>query len=424
MRAIDSLFGRLAILVLVVLLIPHFAWYAFARAERAQMRNRFALEETVFLVEAIQEYVQRNPSQPLPPRVGLAPPNAVVAHSDRPLPPTLQHFVDALTTRLPAGSRVVPVFDHHPKMWVWTPGAHHWLILPLQPPAPPPRSFDDSLPWIIGIFMVAMLLALFAAWRLQRPMRALAESAVRFGRGLPVAPLAEGGPRELRQLAQGFNQMVTDISRTEGDRNVMLAGVAHDLRAPLARLRLRAEMVDEAPQREGFVRDVDSLAHIVDQFLVFAHDGGDQSPLVEVDAHCERFVRHHRFCFADQPALDVTLNAGERFVLHSAMLDRILTNLVDNAVAYGAPPIVVATLESADRWYLSVTDNGSGIPLDQLENASRPFVRLDPARGGNAHCGLGLAIVSQLARKAGGDCAIVNLPDGGFRVELSFPRDR
>jgi two-component system osmolarity sensor histidine kinase EnvZ len=101
----------------------------------------------------------------------------------------------------------------------------------------------------------------------------------------------ERGPRELRQLTHGFNQMVREVEQTESDRAVMLAGVAHDLKTPLARLRLRAEMMDEAKVRDGVVRDVDSMAHIVDQFLVFAHDGADRSEPAEVDQQCERIAR-------------------------------------------------------------------------------------------------------------------------------------
>ncbi len=113
----------------------------------------------------------------------------------------------------------------------------------------------------------------------------------RFGRGQPTPVVPERGPSELRQLTHGFNQMVREVSQTESDRAVMLAGVAHDLKTPLARLRLRAEMMDDNKMREGVVRDVDSMAHIVDQFLVFAHDRPDGSEPAPVDEQCERVAR-------------------------------------------------------------------------------------------------------------------------------------
>src|SRR6202007_2900524 len=128
----------------------------------------------------------------------------------------------------------------------------------------------------------------------------------------------------------------------------------------LARLRLRAEMMEELKMRDGVVRDVDSMTHIVEQFLVFAHDGADRSEPVEVDAQCERIVRSYRAVATGAPTVQTNLNAGPAFLLPAATLDRILSNLIDNAHAYGAPPIVVATARTAQGFTLSVRDNGSG----------------------------------------------------------------
>jgi two-component system osmolarity sensor histidine kinase EnvZ len=107
--------------------------------------------------------------------------------------------------------------------------------------------------------------------------------------------------------------------------------------------------------------------------------------------------------------------------LPTATLERILSNLLDNAHAYGAPPVVVATARTQAGWELSVSDHGRGIAPQDLVNASRPFVRLDPARGGNGHSGLGLAIVDRLVRRLGGVCEIGNAPTGGLRVAMTFP---
>jgi two-component system osmolarity sensor histidine kinase EnvZ len=225
----------------------------------------------------------------------------------------------------------------------------------------------------------------------------------------------------LCELTRGFNQMVREVSRTEQDRAVMLAGVAHDLKTPLARLRLRAEMMEEPKLRDGVVRDVDALAHIVDQFLVFAHDGSDRSEPIEVDQQCARIVRTYRAVAPGSPPVHTELAAGPGFRLPTATLERILSNLLDNAHAYGAPPVVVATARTQAGWELSVSDHGRGIAPQDLVNASRPFVRLDPARGGNGHSGLGLAIVDRLVRRLGGVCEIGNAPTGGLRVAMTFP---
>jgi two-component system osmolarity sensor histidine kinase EnvZ len=277
--------------------------------------------------------------------------------------------------------------------------------------------------WLAIIFSAAVLAALFAAWQLQSPLRSLAQAVARFGRGQPTPPVPERGPRELRQLTHGFNQMVREVSQSENDRAVMLAGVAHDLKTPLARLRLRAEMMDDEKTRDGVVRDVDSMAHIVDQFLVFAHDRPDGSEPVAVDHQCERIARAYRAVAPGADTVRLKLEAGPAFVLPAATLDRLLSNLLDNAHAYGAPPIVIETRRETKGWVLCVSDHGKGIAPDDLIKASRPFVRLDPARGGSGHSGLGLAIVERLARRAGGECEIGNQVDGGLQVVMTFPFD-
>jgi two-component system osmolarity sensor histidine kinase EnvZ len=98
-----------------------------------------------------------------------------------------------------------------------------------------------------------------------------------------------------------------------------------------------------------------------------------------------------------------------------------LSNLLDNAHAYGAPPVLIETVRGAKGWVLRLSDSGKGIAAEDLVQASRPFVRLDPARGGSGHSGLGLAIVDRLVRRAGGECAIGNRPEGGLQVVMTFP---
>lgn len=421
-RPIDTLFGRLALLVVVVLLLSHFAGYLLFRLERSQFQNRYAVEEATFLVDAVRQHVAHSPGQPLPSRVRLVDP----ASQDVPSVPTdenspLDHFLDDVRDRMPAGTQVrLGDPGKPPVLWVRQPNDPSWIVVPVQP-LRPPRSVDRMVLWLTIIFTFGVIAALFAAWQLQQPLRSLANAVARFGRGQPVPPVPERGPRELRQLTHGFNQMVQEVARTENDRAVMLAGVAHDLKTPLARLRLRAEMMDEAKVRDGVVRDVDSMTHIVEQFLVFAHDGADRSETVEVDAQCERVVRSYRAVAAGAVSVLTDLKADPGFLLPAATLDRILSNLLDNAHAYGAPPIVVATARTTAGYTLSVQDNGAGIAAQDLVNASRPFVRLDPARGGNGHSGLGLAIVERLVRRVGGEWEIGNHGGRGLRILMTFP---
>ncbi|KWN20373.1 histidine kinase [Burkholderia territorii] len=424
-KPIDSLFGRLALLVVGVLLLSHFAWFFAMRLERSQMQTRYAVEEAAFLVDAVRQHVERTPDQPLPSRVRLVSPDSpdVPTSAGSNLPAPLKRFRDDVSERMPPGTLVeIGAPGHPPVLWVKEPTDRNWIVVPVQP-LRPPRSLDRMLLWLGTIFSAGVIAALFAAWQLQQPLRSLARAVARFGRGQPVPPLRERGPRELRQLTHGFNQMVEQVSQAESDRAVMLAGVAHDLRTPLARMRLRAEMMDDARLRDGVVRDVDSMSHIVDQFLVFAHGGADRSEPVPVDQTCERIARSYRAVAPNAPAVQTRLSADEGFRLPTATLDRILSNLLDNAHAYGAPPVLVETARTPTGYVLSVSDSGGGIAPRDLAAATRPFVRLDPARGGNGHSGLGLAIVERLVLRLGGTCEIGNRPEGGLRVAMTFPFD-
>jgi two-component system osmolarity sensor histidine kinase EnvZ len=423
LRPIDTLFGRLAFLVIGVLLISHFAWFVLVRFDRNESQSRYATEETVFLLDAVEQHQLYTPHQPLPSRVQLQPldsPLVPSAQTDE--RPPLKRYLDGLRSRLPAGTDVRVALEprHPPELWVHRPTAEHWVVLPLQP-LPPPRSVDRMVIWLAIIFSIGVLCALLATWRLQRPLQKLVAAVADFGRGVRVPPLQERGPRELRSLTRGFNQMVSDISQTEHNRQVMLAGVAHDLKTPLARLRLRAELLEDSKLRDGLVRDVDSLTHIVEQFLAFAQDGADQSMPVSVDERCEWIYRNYRSALPEGTRIVRLLRAGPDFVLPTATLDRLLSNLLDNALAYGAPPITIETARLPEAWQLVISDQGPGIAPSELRDASRPFVRLDPARGGNGHSGLGLAIVERLARRVGGICHIANGAEGGLQATLTFP---
>lgn len=434
-RPIDSLFGRLVFLVIGVLVLSHVAWFFVIRSERDQTQTRYAVEEATFLVDAVRQHVAHSPDQPLPSSVQIVDPQSPKipkplldldsgsSSGSNSVPPDLARFIDDLRDRLPDGTDVrISEPGGPPALWVKGPKDANWIVVPVQR-LHPPRSRDRMLLWLAIIFSLAVIAALLSAWQLQNPLRSLAQAVGRFGRGEPTPAVPERGPRELRQLTHGFNQMVREVAQTESDRAVMLAGVAHDLKTPLARLRLRAEMMDEVKLRDGVVRDVNSMAHIVDQFLVFAHDGADRSEPVEVDQQCERIARTYRAVPVGSEPTHTKLAAGRAFVLPAATLDRLLSNLLDNAHAYGAPPVFIETSRGAKGWVLTVADSGNGIAAQDIVQASRPFVRLDPARGGSGHSGLGLAIVERLVRRAGGECIMGNRPEGGLQVVMTFPFD-
>lgn len=269
------------------------------------------------------------------------------------------------------------------------------------------------------MLLASLILSLFAVWQMQRPLSRVADAARAFGSGGRPEPVTEQGPRELRDLIGSFNDMMRRLNEAGDDQAVMLAGVAHDLKAPLTRLRLRASVLVAESERAGLIRDVDSLTNIVQQFLEFAGQSADAGQPVEVDAFLqEQFSASDGY---EAPLFTLDLRAGPAFTLPRTLLDRLVTNLVDNALEHGAPPVDIVTERQDGHWVINVRDHGTGIPDHRIAAAMKPFVRLDAARGGEGHCGLGLAIVARLAHDRGGRCHVRNHARGGLEVRIELP---
>jgi two-component system osmolarity sensor histidine kinase EnvZ len=214
---------------------------------------------------------------------------------------------------------------------------------------------------------------------------------------------------------------VSELAEAERERAVMLAGIAHDLRTPITRMQLRADLLTTDADRAALLRETESMSRIVTQFLDFARESVNHSAFVGVDEHCRRDYGAQQ----DEDALvKLDLRAGEGFKLPAVDLDRILSNLIENALTYGEPPVELSTSKEEGRYVLRVRDHGAGVPEDDLHRVQRPFVRLDAARSGEAHCGLGLAIVRRLVRHHDGSMDVTNAAQGGLVVTMSFPYPR
>lgn len=407
----DSLFARMAWLGIAVLLVMHLVWSALVFYQRPRQQvDGFARG----LLVAIQSVDQRavDPGSLAPPhglrRVPLADAPAFAAEADDARASRLRH---ELLSRLPTGTQLHLVNERkRGNLWVLLPGHTEWIVIGLDLPPMPPFVRET-----LGILIGAVLLALLVAWQMQRPIARVAQAARVIARGRRPALLPEQGPHELRDLSHAFNDMAKRLAEAEDNQAIMLAGIAHDLKSPLTRLRLRADLIDNEGSREGFVRDIKSIDHIVQQFLAYARDEADTSPPVSVDA----FLREQ---FPAEDSLFVShLRAGEAFQLPRTLLDRVMSNLVDNALEHGEPPVRLATWRDGAAGYIEVSDCGAGIAEDQVALAMRPFVRLDASRGGEGHCGLGLALVGRLVEGRGGSVRLDRSPGGGLRVTLCLP---
>ncbi|WP_019449467.1 ATP-binding protein [Cupriavidus sp. BIS7] len=415
---IDTLFGRMALLIAAVLVISHFSWLAILRMDRRQQQIDYSVEQMMFQLDSIQRALDANPPLALPSLVEVADTATADEHATAPKSTRPRRLVEQFTRRLPPGTEVRLEDDSTtPRLWIKLPKRSRWIAMPILFVHNPPPD-NRLVPGVVLVVGIAIIFALLIAWQIQRPVRDMAEAAEKLSRQQLVSPLRERGPHELRQLIVRFNRMVADLVRIDHERNTMLAGIAHDLKTPLARLRLRAEMLSDPKAAAGVTRDVESMSAIVEQFLTFAQSSEPTARPVPVDKRIGELAAS----LHEQDRLVVLeLSAGDGFRMIATQLDRIVGNLVDNAYAYGQPPVYVATARTQEGWRLTVEDQGPGIPDEAIDRVTMPFVRLDPARGGNAHSGLGLAIVDRLVRQAGGRLSITNREEGGLRVEMVFP---
>ncbi|RFU43924.1 ATP-binding protein [Paraburkholderia sp. DHOC27] len=434
---LNTLFGRMALLSTAVLLAIQAGWFVLIVMQPPHHEvDGFARGILLMLQAANGEPVQSADLAPAM-RVHLVPtwnmPSTIHLHE-----PHERQFVELsqhLRARMPAGTQIEVDDAQPPRLWVRYPGKSTWVVVPVDIP-PRPRFIIETG----SMLLAALLLSLLAVWQMQRPLSRVALAARAFGAGGRPEPVNVQGPRELRDLIGSFNDMMRRLNEAGDDQAVMLAGVAHDLKAPLTRLKLRASVLVAENERAGLIRDVDSLTNIVQQFLEFAGQAADAGPPVEVEAFLREQFSSTDMADASEitnegdgpdhaadtsdtepPLFRLDLRAGPQFRLPRTLLDRLVTNLVDNALEHGAPPVEIETGRDERHWLISVRDHGPGIPDDRIAAAMKPFVRLDAARGGEGHCGLGLAIVTRLALDRGGRCDVHNHPDGGLRIRIALP---
>jgi two-component system osmolarity sensor histidine kinase EnvZ len=220
-------------------------------------------------------------------------------------------------------------------------------------------------------------------------------------------------------VQSAFNRMAGDLASMERERAMVLAGISHDLRTPLSRLRLAVEMSGAEPAAaEGMNADIEEMDQVIGQFLDFARGDAELREPVEVDALADE-VAGHFARLGRQVRRSGT--AGATIPAARMALHRALTNLVENALRYAGGEVEVAASQRGGRVVLEVLDRGPGIPADEVDRLKRPFTRLDEARGGRGGAGLGLAIVERVARAHGGRFELAAREGGGLAARLVLP---
>ena len=255
----------------------------------------------------------------------------------------------------------------------------------------------------------------------ERPLRGLERALARVGEGDDPAALPAQGSPEVQRITRRFNDMVQRLAANRRERATMLAGIAHDLRAPITRLQFRLALPTlDADEQERSRHDLESLERITGQFLLYAGGGERESPVL---CPLERWIAEVVASYSSE-RLRLEATAVQARIRPIA-LARAVSNLIDNAFTYGTPPVVIRLLRTTNGISLEVWDQGSGVPSQDWSLALQPFQRLDEARGQQGHCGLGLAIVNHVMQHHNGTVTFRRNSGnpGRFAVVLKFPAE-
>lgn len=312
-----------------------------------------------------------------------------------------------------------------PALWVKAPRfSEDWVAISLYPFPLQGQRIWSVLSWFLGIGLLSTAAAWIFVAQLNQPLRHLVAAARQIGQGRSTR-LPEGDtPSEMTEVYRAFNQMAENVEQAGRERELMLAGVSHDLRTPLTRLRLSLELMNsDAELTEDMIRDVEDMNAILDQFLAFVRDGRDEPvEAIDLSALVREVVapyNHH------QQQIRLSLTATPLLLLRRVSIKRLLVNLIENALRYSnGNEVEVAITTRADKGapyvVLSVLDRGNGIDPEELHAIFNPFIRGDRARSGQG-TGLGLAIVKRIAAQHGGSVELRNRPEGGLEARVCLP---
>ena len=281
------------------------------------------------------------------------------------------------------------------------------------------RDYDRYLllGWGVTIPLLAIAAGLLIARGLNRPLKRLERAAAFVGRGEPVPRLDDSaGPAEIDAVNRAFNRMASEMLQAQRDRALLLAGVSHDLRTPLTRMRLTAEFLDDADLSRGIIQDIEDMDAILDQFIGFIRDGADEEPGY---AQLNDLIEEVRGKL-DGGRIEFTPGEIPRLMVKRLTMKRLLSNLLTNGLKYGQPPVEVETALEENEVVLRVRDHGPGVRAEDIPVLLEPFSRGDAARTLSGS-GLGLAIVSRIVDMHHGHMSLDNDPEGGLRVEIRLP---
>jgi two-component system osmolarity sensor histidine kinase EnvZ len=425
-----TLFARAFLLVALLIVLAVLASFQIYRVYEREPRSRELAQQTVSVVNLTRAalvnadpFRRRELLVEMNEREGLR--VYPVTQSERlealPPEPLFSLVADRVRAQLGERTRFAFARDAEEGFWVsfFIDVDEFWVMLPRERFEP---QFDEVwLLWGAGLLALALAGAWLIASAIARPLAALAQAAGRIGRGDPHQPLLERGPRELATVAAAFNRMARDLESMERERAMVLAGISHDLRTPLSRLRLSLEMSGAEREAASAIGvDVEEMDAIIGQFLDFARGETEAPAPCDLEALVDETIEHYRrlgrpVARSGKPASGAPVKVARQAIR------RALANLVDNALRHAGTPAEIATHREAGSFVLEVLDRGPGIPPEEIEHLKRPFARRDDARAGPAGAGLGLAIVERVARAHGARFTLSPRDGGGLSARLTLP---
>lgn len=296
-----------------------------------------------------------------------------------------------------------------------------WLSLSSAWPRSERMLIWQLLAQTLILYIVVLLPVLWAGHRIARPLRKLAVAARDFHPGDGAQPVEESGPSDVRAVIAAYNVLSTRVTAMLDEKDRMLGAIGHDLRTPLAALRVRIESVEDDEDRARMADTIDEMNHTLDDILSLARLGRPSEPPTDVDlsALIDAVVEDFR-----DLGQDVGFEEAPRLRMHlrPALMRRAVRNLIENAVKYGGAA-EVRLVPGDRRVAIEVRDRGPGIPEAKLEKVFDPFMRLEESRNRETGgAGLGLALARAIVRDARGDIALANREDGGLVATITLPR--
>lgn len=431
-----GLFARTFLLLALLMLASLAAWlHVFWTLEREPRAAQIAdqIVRAVQLTEASRTVVQPDAQQTLLDAITtqtdltLLPPSPSPKLGNVPDDADWRAVIALVKAKLGNDIQLAATEPFEGQVWVQLPD-QYWLGIQVQPMSL--SSAPEWVSWIAAAALLSMVGAAVAVGYLNSPLSRLSRAAQQLSQGKTPDPLPETGPQEIQQLNASFNRMVSELQQAEADRNLMLAGISHDLRTPLARMRLEVEMSamsDE--QRRAIDEDLSQIDQTIGQLLQYAKPASElpARPVNLLDVVQDVIRQVQPMLTNKQDMLQYRARTSAYCVIDREDFSRCVTNLVENARRYGKSldgtvAIEVVVQSRGDRLHIDVRDRGPGIASQDIERLLRPFSRGEAARTGGAGSGLGLAIVERLLARAGGRLRLLPREAGGLIARMDLPR--